>query len=380
MINSKIKILFIHHAAGWGGAPNSMIKLINSLDKDKFESKVLLLKKSIVSERLEEDKIDYVVAKSFFYRKIYKYFSHVENGYDKKILPLKWLMLTILWFLSREVFANREIRSIECDVIHLNSSVLTDFLKPCSKKAKVVMHIRESVSRGNFGFRYRFFRKQIIQYTSEIIAISYDCAKRIDIPEKTEVVYNYIEEFDSELNTKSYKSKIVIYVGGYSFIKGFETMVNALDYLDIGIKVYFAGYYPSNNNNDLLSIMRKNPRVIEIGVVKDIRVLINNCTLLVSPFVKPHFSRPVIEAFSLKKTVITTNVEGIQEIVKNNYNGVVVDMNNAQMLAEKINCLCNSPRESKRLGEAGYLTYLNKFTPNNIENIESIYLDIGNKV
>jgi hypothetical protein len=27
------KILFIHHAAGWGGAPNSMIKLIKAMNR-----------------------------------------------------------------------------------------------------------------------------------------------------------------------------------------------------------------------------------------------------------------------------------------------------------------------------------------------------------
>lgn len=72
------KILFVHHAAGWGGAPNSMIKLINSLNKDKFKAEVLLLKDSVVSERLAENNISFKVASSNFYKKYYHYFTHTD--------------------------------------------------------------------------------------------------------------------------------------------------------------------------------------------------------------------------------------------------------------------------------------------------------------
>ncbi len=57
MSDKKIKILYIHHSAGWGGAAGCMINLIKSLDFLKYESEVLLLKYSEVADKLAENNI-----------------------------------------------------------------------------------------------------------------------------------------------------------------------------------------------------------------------------------------------------------------------------------------------------------------------------------
>lgn len=61
-----IKILFIHHAAGWGGAPKCMVNLIKDLDPAKYEVEVLLLKDSVVASKLTEFGIKYSIAESVF--------------------------------------------------------------------------------------------------------------------------------------------------------------------------------------------------------------------------------------------------------------------------------------------------------------------------
>ena len=70
------KILFIHHAEGWGGAPNCMINLIKGLDQAKFSGEVLLLKDSVVAEKLAENGINFRIADSHFYKRFYKFFPH----------------------------------------------------------------------------------------------------------------------------------------------------------------------------------------------------------------------------------------------------------------------------------------------------------------
>ena len=121
-----IKILFVHHASGWGGAPNSMIKLINSLDKSQYNVEVLLLKHSIVAEKLAENGIKYKVAESFFYRRYYQYFTHSEADYLKWYQVYRFLKLSILWLLSRYYYAKKELLMHDYDIVHLNSSVLSD--------------------------------------------------------------------------------------------------------------------------------------------------------------------------------------------------------------------------------------------------------------
>ena len=155
--------------------------------------RVLLLRDSIVSKMLTENDIQYVVAKSAFYRKFYSYFIHSVASTEK------WYRVDIVikhilsWVLSRFYFAPTELKKHDYDVVHLNSSVLTDWLAPSKAKGKVIIHIQEPFSRGNWGLRHYFLTSQMRKYADCIIAISKDNARRINIPEKTEVVYNFVE-------------------------------------------------------------------------------------------------------------------------------------------------------------------------------------------
>ena len=245
------KILFIHHATTWGGAPLNMINIINSLDKNIFEIEVLLLKEdSIVCHKLIDNNIKYSIASSWFFRKFYSYLPHTVTGFIQWYQLKRFFFCWLSWFFSHFIFSKKELRRIEYDIVHLNSSVLTDWLKPCSKKGKVIIHIQEPLTKGYFGARHRFFTNQMRKYANHIIAISNDNAQRVNIPIKTTVVYNYTNVGDyNELDIEKYSSKSVLYLGGAARIKGFYPMVNALDYLDKNVKIYFAGSYVAGRSS-----------------------------------------------------------------------------------------------------------------------------------
>jgi glycosyltransferase involved in cell wall biosynthesis len=388
------KILFVHHGIGWGGAPNSLIKLINGLDKNNYQSQVLLLKDSIVSEKLQENNINYIIADSLFYKKYYKYFTHSEADYVKWFQIFKFLKLSILWFLSRFCFAKNELKSLDFDIVHLNSSVLTDWLAPCKKKAKVIIHIREPFRRGNLDFLHFFFRNQINKFSDKIIAISNDNKNRINLNKKTTVVYNY-SKIDNlkPLNEVKYLSKTALFVGGYSKIKGFLTVVESLKYIDDDVRIVFAGYYPVNSNlyfrfklllksiflrkeYKLYKFWLKCDKAVKIGLIDDINTSLDNVTCLISPFTTPHFSRPIIESFSRRKPAIATNIPGMSELIMNGKNGILVKQKNPILLADAINFLCNNHLKSKEMGDYGYSIAKRNYSQNNIKLIENIYSKI----
>lgn len=386
------KILYIHHAQGWGGAPINMINIINSIDSRYYKVKVLLLKDSIVSSKLKENNIDYSIATSFFHRKMYAYYSYTEAGYTKWFQIYKLITLTFYWLANRFYFAVNELKNHEFDIVHINSSVLTDWLAPCSKKGKIIYHIQEPLTRGTFGLRYAFFRSQVKKYADQIIAISEDNAKRIDIPEKTEVIYNYSEIPATPPTAYSYSSKKFLYLGGFFYIKGFYTMVDALDYLDKDVRVYFGGSYTSSKRSrnfvkqilkrvllygkkrkTAIEKMRNHPNAIEIGMTNNVQKYLDEVCCLISPFSVPHFSRPVIEAHLHKKPAIGTDVKGMDEIIDHEKNGLIVPKDNARALAEAINSLSADSQKAKMLGEAGYSTAIKKFTPKNIHLYQYLY-------
>jgi len=398
------KILFIHHGIGWGGAPNSLIKLINGLDTSKYEAEVLLLKDSIVSKKLKENHIKFRVADSIFYKKIYEYFPH--NYVSKHVkwyqlyLPLK---LSILWLLSHYYFAKKELLKHEFDIVHLNSSVLTDWLYPAKNKGKVIIHIREPLRKGKLDILYYFFTSQMRRYADHIIAISNDNAQRVNVPSKTTVVYNYsnVENID-ELNIKEYSSKSVLYVGGLAEIKGFYNMVEALPFINDDIKVYFAGYYNTSLSNDhsnvtlkikLKRILKKilfrketmlynnfvrSSKAINIGLLSDINEYLDQTVCLISPFSLPHFARPIIESYARRKPAIATKIDGMDELIDHDKTGFLVELGNPQSLANNINLLCENPKVAKEMGNNGYLKAKSNFSQNNNNQILDVFDNLFN--
>ena len=97
-MKGKKKILFIHHGQGIGGAPTSMFQLIEALNKDKFDIKILFIYKSpLLIEICKEKGISYSVLGGFFFKKIYRYWKLSDADIRNKILtPKKLLIITLL--------------------------------------------------------------------------------------------------------------------------------------------------------------------------------------------------------------------------------------------------------------------------------------------
>lgn len=391
------KILFIHHATGWGGAPINLIENIKALDKNTYVPHVLLIRDSIVSQKLEENNISYSIAQSVFYKRFYRYFTHSEASYIHFYQIIKFLKLSICWILSRYIFASKELTRFNYDIVQVNSSVLSDWLKPCGKKGKVIYHIQEPFRKGNLDLLYHFFRYQVKQYADHIIAISNDNAQRINIPEKTTVIYNYANIPANAPPINSYASKKVLYIGGDAKIKGFYTLVEALQYLDKDITVYFGGSYSlakksknpikqfikwtirhGQKKRNAIRKMRKHPNAIELGLIQDVDKYLDEICCLVSPFSAPHFSRPVIEAHLHKKPAIGSDVQGMDEIIEHNVTGLLFSKNNPKALARAINKLAQQPKKTKTMGVNGYNIAINKFSPNNIHAFQQVYNKIVN--
>ena len=122
LLKKNTKILFIHHGAGWGGAPISMMNLIMKLDKSKLDLEVLLLKDSIVKQRLRDKHIKVSVCDSKFYSDFYTYLSHSDAGLIKPYRVYRLLKIFIFWFLSKYIFAPLVLKKYNFDIVLENSS------------------------------------------------------------------------------------------------------------------------------------------------------------------------------------------------------------------------------------------------------------------
>ena len=86
----------------------------------------------------------------------------------------------------------------------------------------------------------------------------------------------------------------------------------------------------------------------------------------------------VLEAMACEKAIIATAVGGIKDILEDGKNGVIVNVNDANMLAQKITELLDDPKKRETLGKNARELIVNKFTPaKELEANLDVYRELG---
>ena len=90
-------------------------------------------------------------------------------------------------------------------------------------------------------------------------------------------------------------------------------------------------------------------------------------------------SNALIEYISYKLPVLATDVGGNSEIVKNNFNGFLVEKNNPESFAKKLEELINNKKLRKKFGNNGYIFAKQNFDLNkNLKIYENFFNDTIN--
>jgi glycosyltransferase involved in cell wall biosynthesis len=395
MKNSSTNLLFIHHGGGIGGAPLSLLNTILTLDRRKYNIKVLLLVDSPVIELFLDNGIDAHVVKNGFYEKKKYYFNNSEIGLQKPYRVLSYLKVLKYWILSAKKYAPRVLKKESPDIVHLNSSLLTDWCYAAkSLNIKNIIHIREPIATGRFGIRRSIMRSLIGTYADHIIAISEDNASRINLPHMSSTIYNDVRFSDHTENCRRgtpscFHKKTLLYAGGISSHKGFNVIVNALKYLDNDVRIIFVGnydvldrnvwqpsYWRTKNTIKLIEIIKSHKNAEYIGEVSDVGLYIALSVATISAFTFPHFSRLILESYAQKKAVITSDVVGMSEVVKNDKSGLMFDNGDSRSLAQAINNLCQDYERAKAMGEYGYQMYIDNFSNIKSNKVGNLYAKI----
>lgn len=391
-MKKAIKILFIHHGTGIGGAPISLLNLVKKLNKDKYDTKVAFVKGGIAEELFKEHGIKTEVIHSSNL-----WFTHNETGKIHWRYFYRYYKIYKHWKQTAFKTAPAYLAKQDVDIIHLNSHVLTSWAFAAkSIGKKVVLHNREAVARGYFGIRYTILKRLIEKNTDAIINISKDNLIRLGIKNEAYVIYNFVDipEAPRQAMDKKVTMRKVLYLGGMASIKGFDIAVKCLPYLNTSITLQFAGSLGKLQKGRSfkeqvkywvkLLLYRKSykplKKILEasnaevLGLLKEPLKAIDECDILITPFKISHFSRPAIEAFAYGKPVIGSNVKGMDEIIDHGINGLLVEKNNPKALAEAINYLCANPDIAQKMGQKGREKAIKSFSPEaNIYKVEAIY-------
>lgn len=381
-------ILIIHHGWGIGGGLIAMVHLVHEL-KNSYNVRILCVFDSEAVGYLKMNGFEVEIAHSKFYRNFYSLFIHSSASYCSIQNFLKQIYSLCMYFFNMYYFASRELEKHikDVDLIYLNSLFLSDWAKAAKEKdKKVVIHVREPLAAGLFSMRKKIIQRNIENYTDSIVAISRDNAIRLNVLYKTFVVYDPVccTRHSSPLCEQINDDFIYFtYVGGEQRIKGFEQLAHSLDYLDEKIRIFFIGsslsdtpisfangircilssYY--RNLSSLKLKVRNSKNVILLGYREDVFAYYQLSRSIISPFAKPHASLPILEALSVGKPVIASDVDGTRELVNDSV-GVIYKNGDFRALANAINEMALvSDDELKQFNENARMRYLDIMSKTN---------------
>jgi len=124
-------------------------------------------------------------------------------------------------------------------------------------------------------------------------------------------------------------------------------------------------YYPGNPtaiNEEEMKVWEEEGAVKYLGTSDDVKSLIAECDCVVLPSYREGLSRVLLEAASMAKPIITTNVPGCKEVVDDGGNGYLCEVKDADSLAVQMQkMILLSDEERREMGRKGREKVMREF-------------------
>jgi glycosyltransferase involved in cell wall biosynthesis len=368
--NDKKTILYLITQSEFGGAQRYVFDLAMNL-KNEFNIIVAFGggENEEFTEKLKENNIEYYILKNL----------------KREISPINDFLAIF------EII--KLIKKIKPDIIHLNSSkisILGSFAaKICyvlrvprfareARRACYVIYtvhgwvFNEPLSKWKKSFYFRA-EKFTSLFKDRIICISkldYEIAKtKLKILEKKlTLIYHGLEPinflpcdearqkllqtFDFRLSTFDL---VIGTIANLYKTKGLEYLIEAIKILTTYnsqlTALIIGGGTERKNLEDLISQLNLKSRVFLLGNIKNAAELLPAFDIYANSSVKEGFPYSILEAMSAGLPIVATEVGGIPEMINDGKNGLLVESQNPQALAEKIKILIEDENLRKIFGE-----------------------------
>lgn len=200
------------------------------------------------------------------------------------------------------------------------------------------------------------------------------------------VIHNAIEQLEDSIKPigllQKYKNEgyfLVGNVGRLSKQKGIEYFVKAIPIIlkeFMKTKFFIIGDGEDKDNiESLISDLHLKENVILLGYRDDIQNVMSQLDLIVLSSLWEGLPLTPIEAFSVRKTIVATAVDGTVEIVDDGVNGVWVEPKESKQIADKIIYIIKNPKKKKELEDNAYRTYIKQFSYEHLKQKYIIYYD-----
>lgn len=359
----KITICFPFFGQSLGGSDISTINLINGLDKNKFEIRVVLLSRGILEKYLAKNKIK---------------FDYIELSFITKNNFFYFLVNILINFFK--VLNYLKIQKV--DIVHTNDNKTHQsfFLQAFILNIRHVLHFRNNDTS--------FRNKIIFFFSKKIITISKFSYNHIPFifKKKTKTIKNPVflkKEKSSSLfefyrwKAKNNPKQIICFVGNYSERKRIEFFIDiAVNIIKKNKKIYFVilgekrePYYSrckKKIKNELKEYFNF------LGFHFSIDHILAKSDLLVAPAINEPFGRVLIEGMLNKINIVASRSGAHTEVLKNGELGILANTDDKNDFVEKI-IFALSIKNKQNLDKAKIYAENNYNQKSHCKKIENIY-------
>ena len=364
-----------------GGSLISVSYLINDLNKHRFDPSLYLFYDSYLVDRIQIQRHNIFIKTKEHRAGKSKKPVHVLFSRDKYLF-LSFLKRTLLRMAPSVKRLYSFLKEAQPDIVHCNNSLkwnLDAILASRLVGIPCVCHIR---GYEDLNLIHKMFARFARYYICISEAVKNNYLEQGIHEEKLLVIPNglNIQDFPKPVRQDHSGDDFVITtIGRMVDWKGHDVFMESIPRIvqeQKNIQFWFVG------DGEKRAELEKRAADLDVGrytrfkgIAPDIRPVLSDSDLVVHVPTKPEpFGRVVIEAMSMQKPVISTNLGGPSEIITHGRDGILIEPNEPDQLADTILELIENEDLRQRLGDAARKTIEERFDNQRVvQDVEGIY-------
>lgn len=364
-MKKKIKILHTLNNGHISGIENFVLLVLKHINREYYDLTVAIPFRGNICQKLDELQIPY-----FVYSK--------RNKVNSIIGTFNILKLML---------------NVRFDIIHANAGIIPCLLGKLLHPKLIVEHkhgLDFSYEKRNNIKGVDLFKEKLKKYFVDITLTGCESDRKylIDVfgysPSEVVTLYNGIESMNinSEYNKK--EAFVIGTIGRLTYQKGHEYFIQMAKLINDEIKdnnFIFEIWGEGSDKlklNSLIKDMGLSEKVLLKGYANEREKVYTKFDLFVLTSRYEGIPFVILEAMQAKLPIISTDVGGINEIIRSNYNGILVEKNNPSLLKEAVIKLYKNKFLSEALRKNAYMDYINLWSfDKTIGKLEYIYKSYG---
>ncbi|MBE7027716.1 MAG: glycosyltransferase [Ruminococcaceae bacterium] len=363
-----IKIVQVVSDTNIGGAGRYLLNYLKYYDRDKYSVTVILPQGSLLIPQVEKYKEVNLIPAPFM----------ADKSYDRNCVK----------------FLKKIFSDLSPDIVHTHASLSARIAARQAKTGKIVStrHCLENVPTGIKAKAIGFLNNTLTDIYIAVADAVKDNLEQSGIPaEKIRTIYNGVEAvkeipFEKKINLKSSMgieedetvfgifARLEPVKGHKYFIKAARTLHKAekkAKFLIVG-----AGSL-ENSLKKSVATYGIEDKIIFTGFIEDTTELLNIVDVNVISSESEAMSLSILEAMSLSKPTVATNVGGNSQLVQTGKTGVLVGPNDSTSLAEAMISLVDNKKLYEECSAGAKEEYENKFTAQRmVAGLEKLYREL----